>query len=85
MSIGTYILLDKGLNPYLMQGTYIISVGRMSSSREGSLAIVGTVVDSLPDWTLRVRENCILVTNDQGIIVFVDEASEANLAMVKEK
>ena len=48
-------------------------------------ATVGTVVDSLEDWSLRIRTNCLLVVDENGTIVYIDDASDQNLVSVKEK
>ena len=48
-------------------------------------ATVGTVVDSLEDWSLRIRTNCLMVVDESGTIVYIDDASDQNLASVKEK
>jgi hypothetical protein len=57
----------------------------MASGEKGPLALVGTVVDSLPDWSLRIRTNCLVVIDDQGTIVAIGEASDQAVAEAKEK
>ena len=50
-----------------------------------TFAVIATVVDSQSDWSLRIEENCLLVVNQSGSIVFRGQATDQNLADVKEK
>ena len=66
--------------------TIMFSSFSMSSpSGNGAFAVVGTVVDSLPDWSLRIYQNCLLAVDQEGSIVFRDETTKQNLDMIKEK
>ena len=44
-----------------------------------SFAILGTLVDSLPDWSLRVQPEGLLVVNDGGTIVSRGVGSQDNI------
>ena len=44
-----------------------------------SFAIVGTLVDSLPDWSLRVQPDGLLVVDDAGTIVSRGVGSQENI------
>ena len=44
-----------------------------------SFAILGTLVDSLPDWSLRVQPDGLLVVNDGGTIVSRGVGSQDNI------
>ena len=44
-----------------------------------SFAIVGTLVDSLPDWSLRVQPDGLLVVDDGGTIVFRGVGAQENI------
>ena len=44
-----------------------------------SFAIVGTLVDSLPDWSLRVQPDGLLVVDDEGTIISRGVGSQENI------
>ena len=44
-----------------------------------SFAILGTLVDSLPDWSLRVQPDGLLVVDDGGTIVSRGVGSQDNI------
>ena len=44
-----------------------------------SFAILGTLVDSLPDWSLRVQPDGLLIVGDGGTIVWRGVASQDNI------
>ena len=44
-----------------------------------SFAIVGTLVDCLPDWSLRVQPDGLLVVDDGGTIVSRGVGSQENI------
>ena len=44
-----------------------------------SFAILGTLVDSLPDWSLRVQPDGLLVIDDGGTIVSRGVGSQDNI------
>lgn len=48
-------------------------------------AIIGTLVDTLPDWTLRLRNDHILIVDNEGTIVHIGEALPQNLIDLREK
>jgi len=50
-----------------------------------AFAVIGTVVDSLEDWSLRVDLDCLLVISEDGKIAFRGKASKANVETVKER
>ena len=64
---------------------YHSSFSMSSPSGNVAFAVVGTVVDSLPDWSLRIYQNCLLAVDQEGSIVFRDETTKQNLDMIKEK
>ena len=52
----------------------------MEGERERrSFAILGTLVDSLPDWSLRVQPDGLLVVDDGGTIVSRGVGSRDNI------
>ena len=44
-----------------------------------SFAILGTLVDSLPDWSLRVQPDGLLVVDDGGTIVWRGVGTQDNV------
>jgi hypothetical protein len=50
-----------------------------------SFAITGILVDSLPDWSLRVEVNGLLVVDGNGVIVFRGENTATNVSEAVEK
>ena len=53
--------------------------------KERGFAIVGTLVDSLPDWSLRVQSEGILVVGDAGTIVAREDYSPEGLRSAVER
>ena len=50
-----------------------------------SFAILGTLVDSLPDWSLRVQPDGLLVVDDAGTIVSRGVGSQENIREAVER
>lgn len=54
-------------------------------SEKNAFAIIGTAVDSLDDWNLRVDPECLLVIGKNGYIVFKGNATKDNVDLIKER
>jgi hypothetical protein len=52
---------------------------------KGPHIFAGTVVDTLPDWSLRIRTNCLLIVDCNGTIVAIDDATDENIIAAKQK
>ena len=50
-----------------------------------SFAIVGTIVDATKDWKLRIEENCFMVVDQSGKIVYKGKNSSTSLRDTKER
>ena len=50
-----------------------------------SFAMVGTVVDADDDWKLRIFEDCLVVVDDNGMIVEKCQNSREHLESAQER
>ena len=50
-----------------------------------SFAIAGTIVDATKDWKLRIEENCLMVVDQAGKIVYKGKNSSTSLRDTKER
>ena len=57
----------------------------MEGEQQRGFAVVGTLVDSLPDWSLRVQSGGILVVGDAGTIVAREDYSPERLRSAVER
>ena len=57
----------------------------MEGEQQRGFAVVGTLVDSLPDWSLRVQSGGILVVGDAGTIVAREDYSPEGLRSAVER